>query len=187
MKWSRDGGHVDHDDVIKWKHFQHYWSFMRGIHWNPMTRSLDVFFDVRLNKQLSEKSRFWWFGTPWRSLWRRCNAQFWYFLSFSESSKYYFRNLNNCALTAFSGLGWAVRAASVSTFFISCARTSNGHHVQNISLSALQPVGLLCLENCWKRAPVIGTNSSAAMTPAKYQRDSNDLTGVATRTKYEYL
>ena len=23
---------VDHDDVIKWKHFPHYWPFMRGIH-----------------------------------------------------------------------------------------------------------------------------------------------------------
>ena len=25
-----------HDDVIKWKHFPHYWSFVRGIHWSPV-------------------------------------------------------------------------------------------------------------------------------------------------------
>ena len=36
----------------------------------PVTRSFDVFFDLRLNKRLSEQSRRWWFETPWRSLWR---------------------------------------------------------------------------------------------------------------------
>ena len=25
-----------HDDVIKWKHFQHYWPFVRGIHRSPV-------------------------------------------------------------------------------------------------------------------------------------------------------
>ena len=25
-----------HDDVIKWKHFAHYWSFVRGIHRSPV-------------------------------------------------------------------------------------------------------------------------------------------------------
>ena len=24
------------DDVIKWKHFQRYWSFVRGVHWLPV-------------------------------------------------------------------------------------------------------------------------------------------------------
>ena len=27
---------VDHDDVIKWKHFPRYWPFVRGIHRSPM-------------------------------------------------------------------------------------------------------------------------------------------------------
>ena len=27
---------LKHDDVIKWKHFPHYWSFVRGIHWSPV-------------------------------------------------------------------------------------------------------------------------------------------------------
>ena len=40
----------------------------------PVTRSLDVFFDLRLNKRLSKHSWGWWFVTPSRSLWRHCNA-----------------------------------------------------------------------------------------------------------------
>ena len=35
----------------------------------PVTRSFDVFFDLRLNKRLSKQSRGWWFETPSRSLW----------------------------------------------------------------------------------------------------------------------
>ena len=36
----------------------------------PVTRSFDVFFDWRLNKQLSKQSQGWRFETPSRSLWR---------------------------------------------------------------------------------------------------------------------
>ena len=39
-----------------------------------LTRSFDVFFDLHLNKRLSEQSWNWWFETPSRSLWRHCNA-----------------------------------------------------------------------------------------------------------------
>ena len=31
-----DSFHRLHDDVIKWKHFQRYWTFVRGIHWIPV-------------------------------------------------------------------------------------------------------------------------------------------------------
>ena len=34
----------------------------------PVTRSFDVFFDLRLNKRLSNQSWGWWFETPSRSL-----------------------------------------------------------------------------------------------------------------------
>ena len=34
----------------------------------PVTRSIDVFFDLRLNKPWG-----WWFETPSWSLWRQCN------------------------------------------------------------------------------------------------------------------
>ena len=39
----------------------------------PVTRSFDVFFDVRLNKRLSQQSWGWWFEAPSRRLWHHCN------------------------------------------------------------------------------------------------------------------
>ena len=39
----------------------------------PVTRNCDVFFHLRLNKQLSKQSRCRWFETKLRSLWRFCN------------------------------------------------------------------------------------------------------------------
>ena len=36
----------------------------------PVTRSFDVFFDLRLNKRLSKQSWGWWFKTLSRPLWR---------------------------------------------------------------------------------------------------------------------
>ena len=39
----------------------------------PVTRSLDVFFDLRLNKQLKKQSWGWWFETLSSLLWRHCN------------------------------------------------------------------------------------------------------------------
>ena len=78
---------VLHDDVIKWKHFPRYWSFVRGIHrgrihrspgefraHRPVTRSFHVFFDLRLNQRLSKQSWCWWFETLPRQLWRHCNG-----------------------------------------------------------------------------------------------------------------
>ena len=40
----------------------------------PVTRSFDVFFDLRPNKWLSKQSWVCWFETPSRSLWRHCNG-----------------------------------------------------------------------------------------------------------------
>ena len=42
-------------------------------HW-PVTRSFDVFYDLRLNKRLRKQSWCWWFETPSFSLWRYCNG-----------------------------------------------------------------------------------------------------------------
>ena len=39
----------------------------------PVTRSFDVFFDLRLDKRLSKQSWGRWFDTPSRPLWRHCN------------------------------------------------------------------------------------------------------------------
>ena len=74
--------YAQHDDVIKWKHFPRYWPFVRGIHQSPVnfpaqrsvTRSFDVFFDLRLYKRLSKQSWGWWFETLSCPLWRHCNG-----------------------------------------------------------------------------------------------------------------
>ena len=42
----------------------------------PMTRSFDVFFDLRLNKRLSKQSWGWWFETISRPLWHHRNGNF---------------------------------------------------------------------------------------------------------------
>ena len=50
---------MTHKDVMSWKHHPLHWPFVRGIHRAPVdsphkgsvTRSFDVFFDVRLNKR----------------------------------------------------------------------------------------------------------------------------------------
>ena len=39
----------------------------------PVTRSFDVFVDLRLSKRLSKQSRGWWVEMPLHSLWRHCN------------------------------------------------------------------------------------------------------------------
>ena len=40
----------------------------------PVTRSFDIFFDLRLNKRLSKQSWGWWFETLSCPLWRHSNA-----------------------------------------------------------------------------------------------------------------
>ena len=41
----------------------------------PMTRSFDVFFDLRLNKWLNKQSGGWWFETLSHPLWRHRNER----------------------------------------------------------------------------------------------------------------
>ena len=56
------------------------WGESTGHRWIPLkrpawvTRSLDVFFDLRLNERLGKPSRLRWFETPSRLLLRHCNA-----------------------------------------------------------------------------------------------------------------
>ena len=67
-----------------WRHqmetFPRYWPFVREStiyggfpSQRPVTRSFDVFPDLRPKKRLSKQSRRRWFETPSRSLWRHCN------------------------------------------------------------------------------------------------------------------
>ena len=43
----------------------------------PVTRSFDVYFDLRLNKRLCKQSWGWWFETLLCPLWRHSNASSW--------------------------------------------------------------------------------------------------------------
>ena len=53
----------------------------------PVTRSFDVFFDLRLNKRLSKQSWGWWFETLSCPLWRHRNAFTWmYTILWKEKS-----------------------------------------------------------------------------------------------------
>ena len=58
----------------------------------PVTRSFDVFFDLRLNKRLSKQSWGWWFETLSSPLWRHHNDLLWiggfiYVMIFPSSQK----------------------------------------------------------------------------------------------------
>ena len=67
---------IDHDDVIKWKHFPRYWPFVRGIHRSPKGQwggTLMFSLICALNIRLSKLSWSWRFETPSRPLWRHCN------------------------------------------------------------------------------------------------------------------
>ena len=70
-----------HDDVIKWKHFPHYWPFVRGIHWSPVDSpykgqwcgALMVSLILCMSKRLNIQLRHRWFEMPSCSLWHHCN------------------------------------------------------------------------------------------------------------------
>ena len=70
-----------HDDIIKWKHFSKLLAICVGNSpvsgefptQRPVTRSFDVFFELRLNKRLSKQSWGWWFEMPFHPLWHHCN------------------------------------------------------------------------------------------------------------------
>ena len=69
------------DYVIKWKHFQRYWPFVRGIHQSPVNSphkasdaELWLFSLICARQRLSKQSRCRWFETPSSSLWRHFNA-----------------------------------------------------------------------------------------------------------------
>ena len=57
-----------HEDVIKWIHLPRHWPFVWEIHRSPdefpaqrpVTRSLDIFFDLYLNKRMSKQWCGWW-------------------------------------------------------------------------------------------------------------------------------
>ena len=65
-----------------------------------MTRSFDVFVDLRPNKRLSKQPWGWWFETQTRSLWRHCNVIY----EFKMQGLHVFLSASDCYLwTWFEG------------------------------------------------------------------------------------
>ena len=67
----------------------------------PVTRSFDVFIDLRLNKRLSKQWWGCWFDTSLRPLWRHCND--WYSYPSMDTAIFYHRS---------SSLSWQTRHSS---------------------------------------------------------------------------
>ena len=63
----------EYDKVMTWKHFMHYWPFVKGIHrWQVVSphqgaviQRFGVFFVASLNNLLNKKSTSQWFEMPW--------------------------------------------------------------------------------------------------------------------------
>ena len=76
----------------------------------PVTRSFDVFFDLRLNERLSKQPWGWWFETPPWSLWRHRND--------FEKTQLYLINLTiKCRICVFNRLSVLVYYTNVSIRF----------------------------------------------------------------------
>ena len=95
----------------------------------PVTRRFDVFFDVRLNKPLSKRSRRRWFETPWLSLWRHCNVV----LMLSRAFQPITAQLTNGSCAAFvyntlkcsrDGNSTGIKTQNISTWFSLTRRVS---------------------------------------------------------------
>ena len=92
----------------------------------PVTRSFDIFFDVRLIKRLSKHSRGWWFETLSHPLWRHRNAirNLWLFLLVNH-----FKYLMNIYLEYSQYL--LLQANGTVAFSIS------GNYIENMLLGSL--------------------------------------------------
>ena len=73
----------------------------------PVTRSFDVFFNLRLNKRLSKQSWGWWFEMPSRPLWRHGSA-----------TRYYLKLLGDCDVIVKTW--WSDNMESLSVLLTPC-------------------------------------------------------------------
>ena len=114
----------------------------------PVTRSFDVYFDLRLNKRLSKQSWGWWFETLSRSLWRHRNApvhwQWGYYMqSYTKPSKWLFElkktwrrtwcheSVHIVLLNSLwpSDVIWRQRSRSTLTRVMACCLTAPSHYL----------------------------------------------------------
>ena len=74
----------------------------------PVTRSFDVFFDLRLNKLLSKQSWGWWFETLLNPFRRHCNDKIWVCKGYKSCVK-----IKCCILKMVNTAKWGNRYGTV--------------------------------------------------------------------------
>ena len=95
----------------------------------PVTRSFDVFYDLRLNKRLSKQSWGWWFETLSSPLWHHCNV-----VLEHQQALYYNGNIFSRHLWLFyslwsGGAIWWIRTGSTLTQIMVCCLMAPSHYL----------------------------------------------------------
>ena len=103
-----------------------------------VTRSFDVFFDVRLNERLNKQSWCWWFETPSCPLWRHSS------LSATLSVAVIPTPWSTCLLFS-HGFFLCMRPANEGRHYIVMSSLAGWTHTQNDPCSLFQEVGQLRL------------------------------------------
>ena len=82
----------------------------------PVARSFDIFFDMHLNKRVSELSKPWWFKTPSSSLWRHYDdAHFESFFLFQGDTG---SQVRNCKREAYDDQKWELTLQNLNEHVI---------------------------------------------------------------------
>ena len=141
-----------HDDVIKLKHFLHYWPIVRGIHRSPVnsphkgqwSEALMFSLICALNKRLSKQPWGWWFETQSRSLWRHCNDVYCMGFTVCISCAYHVGYIiyNNCKKYA---LLIACRVIDITLIQIRVCRLKK--NVQTLSMTFYRLSQLICIHS----------------------------------------
>ena len=94
----------------------------------PVTRSFDVFFDMRLNTRLRKQSWGWWFETLLCPLWRHCNANTAAWLVIITHVDQSETMLENCDLPIAISTAKLVGAAQISIHYGDPIETGASHY-----------------------------------------------------------
>ena len=123
--------------------FSAYRPFVRRIHTvtgefptqRPVTRSFDVFFDLRLSKRLGKQWWGWWFETPSRPSWRHSNGKGFFsvviaeriLVTMSRSHDFGSEYSNRCEICS--------RASRQHLYPVACQMRFEGFSVQSLTAS----------------------------------------------------
>ena len=124
----------------------------------PVTRSFDVFFDLRPNKRLSKQSWGWWFETLSCSLWRHCND----YITVAVISSFFYRNnyitnipcmdrLREKTMTRITNKGFLKSGGSVWNFLVTQCWQINDPNCQQLLHYLLPTFHPPQIERNWHR------------------------------------